>query len=314
MLLAHARPSDWLVGPVDKPLPLHRAAFIPDPVTTQALLGVIFESPGGFPAHAVAASPGILHQALQTSTASFVAALLAAGADPTALDVKGDSDLTGQPLHALAVMNLNGDAHDFGDKLRLLLDAGADLEATDGDSWTPLVVAVVNERLGAFDALLAAGARASSLRANFGSNAAGFWTVLHQLAGENNAVLITRVLATGVLEVDVRAGPDCLRCTPLHYAAMLDTPLAVSALRAGGASLTATEAHGMNALQVVIDCSSAKAARPLVEATPRAARPRYAHEAAAAVAACVRRVAAQPGDAAAAAKLAAARAIVALLA
>ena len=141
-----------------------------------------------------------------------------------------------------------------------------------------------------------------------------FKTVLHEMAAHNNAAIIQRVLATGMLDVDVRAGPDCMRCTPLHMAAMHDAPLAVSTLLAAGASMTATDADGMNALQVAIGASSAKAARPLVEATPRAARPRYQREAAAVVAEWVRRVAARPGDVAEAARLVATRAIAALLA
>jgi hypothetical protein len=160
------------------------------------------------------------------------------------------------------------------------------------------------------------GARVSVLRVNTGPDAARFATVLHHVAGKNFAAIIPRVLATGVLDVDVRAGPaaGCERCTPLHMAAMHDAPLAVSALLAGGASLSATDARSYNALQLAISCSSAKAARPLVEATPRAARARYQREAAAVVAERVRDAAARPGDAAAAAKLAAARAIAALLA
>jgi ankyrin repeat protein len=256
-----------------------------------------------------------MHKALQTSTASFVAALLAAGADAGALvSQEGDIKTANRPLHALAIDNPQGDARDFGEKLRLLLDAGADLDATDSRSRTALLVAAFNQRLVAFDALLAAGARASSLRVNVGPDAAHSTTVLHELAANNNAALIPRVLATGALDVDVRAGPALERCTPLYLAAMYNAQLAVSALLAGGASLTATDANGMNALQVAINQSSAKAARPLVEATPRAARPRYAREAAAAVAGRTRDAAARPGDAAAAAALAAARAIAALLA
>jgi hypothetical protein len=59
--------------------------------------------------------------------------------------------------------------------------------------------------------------------------------------------------------------------------------VAGGALLAGGASLTATHAGGRNALQVAITASSAKAARLLVEATPRAAWARYQREAAHAV-------------------------------
>jgi hypothetical protein len=301
------------VGPDGEPLPLHEAAGIPDPVAAQAVLDVIVESPGGFPAHAVAASPGILHTALQMSTASFVAALLAAGADPTALHAVSDSTKPPvRPLHALAIENPHGDARDFGDKLRLLLDAGVDLEATDSRSQTALLLAAYQGRLAAFDALLAVGARVSALRANIGPDAAGFMTVLHQLASSNNAALIARVLATGVLDVDVCAGPANERLTPLHWAAMKDAPLAVSALRAGGASLTATHAGGVNALQLAIAHSSAKAARLLVAATPRAARAGYKREAAAVVAVHARDAAARPGDATLAAKLAAAREVAAL--
>jgi hypothetical protein len=100
MVLAHAQPSDWLVGPAGDRLPLHMAVGIFDPVAAQALLDVIVESPGGFPAHAVAASPGILHRALQFSTASFVAALRAAGVDPAASKMAGAKPLTAlTPTH-----------------------------------------------------------------------------------------------------------------------------------------------------------------------------------------------------------------------
>ena len=158
--------------------------------------------------------------------------------------------------------------------------------------------------------------RASGLRTNVMPSEGRFRTVLYQLAADDNAALITRVLATGALDVDMRAGPanDCMRYTPLHMAANKDAPLAVSALLAGGASLTATDARGMNALQLAIAHSSAKAARPLVEATPRAARAQFKHTAARAAASRSNDAAARPGDAMLAAKLAAAREVAALLA
>ena len=246
-------------------------------------------------------------------------ALLAAGADPnipTQMRSYTATTLMKRPLHALAVHNPSGDPRDFGAKLRLLLDAGADLEAASDSGWTALVEAALCERPAAFDALLAAGAQASALRVNFGADAAHFNTVLHQLAGSNDAPLITRVLATRALDVDVRAGPapTWRRFTPLHMAACHDAPRAVSALLAGGASLTATNADGTTALQVAISLSSAQAARPLVEAMPRAARARHVREAAHVVAARARDAAARPVDVDATAKLTAAREIAALLA
>ena len=321
VLLAHAQPGDWLVGDDQYSLPLYHAAFIFDPAFSTAVLDAIVASPGGFPAHAVAASPDVLNMALQRSTPAFVRALLAAGADatvqsPMPTGLNASTMIMTHPLHALAAENTNGDPRDFGAKLRLLLDAGAQLEATGESGWTALVVAAINERAAAFDALLAAGAQASALRVNIGADAAHFATVLHDLAMKNDASLIPRVLATRTLDVDVRTGPAeaWARFTPLHMAASHDAPRAISALLAGGASLTAPAADGLTALQLAISFGSAKAARPLVEATPRAERARLRRDAARAEAACARAAAARPGDAASAAALAAAREIAALLA
>ena len=319
MVLAHAQSGDWLAqGSTDSPL--SRAALISDPAVSQAVLDAIVASPGGFPAHAVPASPEALQLALKNSTPAFVSALLAAGADatmpcPMSVFKSSAQEFVSQmmlPLHE----SIEADPRDFSDKLRLLLDAGAQLEATDSSGRTALVEAVINERAAAFDALLAAGAQASALRVNVGPDAAHFRTVLHQLAKHNDSSLIPRVLATRALDVDVRAGPAMGRCTPLHVTAFSDAPRAVSALLAGGASLTATTADGLTALQLAIERSSAHAARPLVESTPRAARARLTRDAARAVAARTREAAAaRPGDAAAAAaKLAAAREIATLLA
>ena len=318
VVLARAQPGDWLIRGAMQLLPLAAAASLSDHAVSQAVLDAIVASPGGFPAHAVDASPGILQHALLYSTPAFVQALLGAGAAATApfrLPLTDSSLSMMAPLFVLALLQWSGDPRDFRDKLRLLLDAGADLEATDDSGCTALVAAALSERPAAFDALLAAGAQASALRVNFGPDAARFNSVLHLLAAKNDAVLIPRVLATGALDTEFRAGEADDYATPLQFAAKCDAPRAVSALLAGGASLTDTTVNGMNALQVAINRSCAQAARPLVEATPRAAHTWLAREAACVVAVRAREAAAaRPGDTAAVTRFAAAREIAALLA
>jgi len=112
----------------------------------------------------------------------------------------------------------------------------------------------------------------------------------------------------------VRTGPALFKLTPLHCAASKNAHDAVGVLLAAGASLAATDADGDDALEVAVSCSSLKAARLLVEATPPADRARYKRSAVAAVEDCERAAAAAPGDAGVAAKLAAARAVAALFA
>jgi len=257
-----------------------------------------------------------------------VQALLDAGADPTRswLPTSGivvkplhalvAAIVVDQPLHALAAASPSGHGSgpDFDAKLSLMLAAGARLEAMNSCGLTPLAIAAHNERAAAFDALLAAGARASALRVNVNKSSAKYWTVLHSLAAKNYAAMIQRVLATGVLDVDVRAGKAFNKRTPLHEAASHDAPRAVSALLAAGASLAATDADGLVALELAIAFSSLKVARLLVDATPPAGRARYKRAAVTVVVRCHRAASAAPCDAGAAAKLAAAQAVAALFA
>jgi len=188
-------------------------------------------------------------------------------------------------------------------------------EAMDSRGVTPLATAAFNDRIAAYDALLAAGARASALHVKIGDSQAFYETALHFLAAKNHVAMIERVLATGVLEVDVRAGPARFKRTPLHTAAEHDASRAVGVLLAAGASLAATDTDGgRDALGLAITFSSLKVARLLVEATPPAGRARYKRAAVTAMVRCHRAATAAPLNAAAAAMLAAAQAVAALFA
>jgi len=124
------QPSDWLVDTPGR-LPLECVATISDPAISQVVLACIRASPGGFPAHAVAASAGALHVALQHSTAAFVKVLLDAGADPN-VGFFGRTNPMETPLNALALVGENY----FEEKLSLLLAAGARLEAVNSHIHT----------------------------------------------------------------------------------------------------------------------------------------------------------------------------------
>lgn len=315
-VLERAQPGDWLVGRPEE-MPLQAVVEFDAPVLRE-VLGMIQASPGGFPARAVAATRDLLHLALLQSPSVFVEALLDAGADPN-----GDSGPPAQtgglesmaPLHALAVAGGNG-TPDFDAKLRLLLAAGARLEGVESHGWTPLVTAAVRGHAATFDALLAAGAQASALRVDFsGGRPASKWTLLHELAQSDNAAMLTRVLATGALAVDERAGRETSRnATPLLVAAEKDAARACAALLAAGASLAATDSNGSGALQTAVESSAPRAARLLLEAAPPKSALRAGYKRAVKHVVEVRRraAAAAPGDADAAARLVAAHAVAAL--
>jgi len=287
-VLARAQPDDWLDSPAPGLHPLNVAASIRWP-TSQLAFDAIVASPGGFPAHAVAASRGALNAAMQFSTLAFATALVEAGADPNGeCPAKPPHFIRDRPLHALVTMRPSGHgcASDLDARLALLLSAGAQLEAVDSRGWTPLVSAAISPGAGgagdvaAFDALLAAGAQPSALRVSVNCNAdargaATYWSVLHELAGRDGAVMIARVLATGALRVDVRAGPACSRCTPLHVAAERDALRAASALHVAGASLDATDSDGFDALKTAVRFSAPKVARLLADLSPPARRTRH---------------------------------------
>jgi len=127
LVLARTQPGDWLIG-TPGCFPLEQVAFVTDPAVSHAVLDCIRASPGGFPAHAVSASAGALHVALQHSTAMYVKMLLDAGADPNKCD-SCHTDPKQTPLHALAL----GGGCEVDAKLSLLLAAGA--RRGDGFTW-----------------------------------------------------------------------------------------------------------------------------------------------------------------------------------
>ena len=90
-----------------------------------------------------------LHDAARKGRVSEVVALLAGGAD-----VDAENDHSSTRWTALHIASHGGHA----DVVRVLVDAGADVDKMDTDGWTPLYLAARHEDAAALKMLLAAGA------------------------------------------------------------------------------------------------------------------------------------------------------------
>ena len=171
-------------------------------------------------------SPTLLHNtAQQTNNPAVVQVLLETGADPHAINDRGQT-----PLHRGA-MNRNPVVTGH------LIAAGADPNALDNDAYTPLHYAAAqsgNRRVVA--RLLAAGAD-PRVESNDGR------TPLHSA--------LRYAADRGVVSAFLETGAD-ESLTPLQLAALNGDSMAVSSLLAGGADPNATDAYGWSSLHFAV--------------------------------------------------------------
>ncbi len=209
---------------------LHSAAFNPNVAVVEAVLA------DGAPVGARDEDGGTaLYNAGGSSNPDVIEALLAAGADPTVRTAAGTT-----VLHR-AASNPNAAA------IEVLLAHGVALEARDDDGRTPLYNAARNSNLEVIEALLAAGAD-PDVRDGNGSTPL-HWAVAILFPIPNPEV-IAALLAAGI-DPDVQ---DEDGDTPLHDAA--------------GASLTYTELHAGEAIEVLLDAGADATIRNAADRTP----------------------------------------------
>jgi ankyrin repeat protein len=114
--------------------------------------------------------------------------------------------------------------------VRLLLDAGVDVNVVDSDGENPLFKACEkNPNMEVFDALLAAGVE--------WREDANKRTICHAVAKNSNAAIVQRVIERGV---DVNA-LDSFQQTPVMIAAEFSTAAVVSLLLQAGADVQTTD-------------------------------------------------------------------------
>lgn len=159
-----------------------------------------------------------LRLAAEKNFFGIVKILLEAGADP---------DLR-QPLHA---------ATGCPESVRLLLSAGANMEARDYQDRTPVHIALAGGRAGSAELLLRAGARTDVVDKR-GAH------LLHLAAATGNRPVVEQLLAEGA-DGNVRNEDGC---TPLHWAAWRGEPELVGLLLRAGARPDVQDRNGATPL------------------------------------------------------------------
>lgn len=174
-----------------------------------------------------------LCRAVINCDATHVKALLEAGADPDTRFLSGVPVLA----HTAGVPEI----------VRLLIEAGANIEVLDNDGKRPLHFAAEWGTVKTVKALLEAGADPNVCDAN------GL-TPLHG-AAEFDSTATVKVLIEAGADVNAKAHHDW---TPLHDAAFWASEDTVRLLLDAGADPTARNAHGKTPLDRASECGRAK--------------------------------------------------------
>ncbi|MYM39442.1 ankyrin repeat domain-containing protein [Duganella qianjiadongensis] len=185
----------------------------------------------------ISAQPSVseqLNRAIKNTDVDAVRALLKSGAPVTALDNSGFP-----PLVTAVIVSSNNDNISEGLKvIRLLLDAGADIEQQGMVGNSPLLVACnFGYHLEIVTLLLDRGAKV---------NARGYNGTfpLYQAVRKNHPAIVNVLVEHGA---DVKAG-NADGETPLHYAALNGMESTVGLLLANGADINARDNEGKTPL------------------------------------------------------------------
>jgi ankyrin repeat protein len=136
--------------------------------------------------------------------------------------------------------------------LTLLLSAGADMRALEGDrsGFSPLHCAALHDQVAALEAMISREPAAVC----DGNTTGGGWTGLH-VAARGGAVRALRLLADAGLSLDQRA--IGFHYAPIHIGAMYGQVDALIELRALGADVEAEDEVGRTALHLATGCIEA---------------------------------------------------------
>lgn len=209
-----------------------------------------------------------MNRAVSSGTARQLEMLLRAGADPNHINFLGEN-----ALHWLAKTEMPQTA----EKLRLLLEAGAELERKDTGGETPLCHSLMSTAgsLSAFDALVAAGADVRVLgQAIVGLNTDSGGTQIRYLlpivilkgdTGGLRRLLDPAIVPRGVINLQ-QADPEIAqKWTPLVICAATDRHHMAAMLLQAGAAVNAG-AQDMTPMQFAVTFSACHTAKVLVKA------------------------------------------------